>query len=254
MITATYEVIDWRSPIDSLLSHLLNAGVVLVAVEHEDRIEIEGLPETKARALAIAELTACDEAYLFVRCPDGMDCTLWVILGNSYSELIADYTVNDYLDRVTGAFYQSWEGRGYQKTHRHACQCQRTGKPFLVYKGERTDVHPRELRADFAKVKEAYFEITGYTESTLESLNMTDEDIEDLHIGTYNTAHEFARWRILHQFKEECHHSPLSRLPGFLIEFLDWDRVEEEVFSSVGYGYEKVLLDGKVYVFDGNAA
>lgn len=251
MIQRTTTVIDWRRPVRTLLELLLKHGVELLATEHEDRVELEGLPPAKQVERAVRELTACDEAYLYVRAPDGIECAMLLVLGNDYSEIVADYTVNEYLDRATGEFYDRYSGVGYVKVDSHYCICDRTGRHFVVYGDERTDICPSEVEADFAKVKEAYFEVTGYTGVSLESLNMDDSNIRDLHVGTYESSRAFVKERVAQQFEEEIHEN--SELWGFLNDFLDWDQVEDEMFSSTGYGYEKAELDGRVYIFDGNA-
>jgi hypothetical protein len=56
-------------------------------------------------------LLACDEAHLYVKNPAGRKLTLFLVLGNSPGELVADCTSDAELDYALEAHYSAWEGK-----------------------------------------------------------------------------------------------------------------------------------------------
>ena len=98
---------NWKPETASLLRALLKAGFALVRGDNgEDEFTFDG-----KLAPFIDELTACDEARLFVRNPEGKVRWIYLVFGNSPGELASDYTVDPLLDAVTEAHYAKWEGR-----------------------------------------------------------------------------------------------------------------------------------------------
>lgn len=107
---------DWEPEVLSLLKTLQTAGFVLESSDNgEDRYEHpDGAPLGKL----IEELTACDEARLYVTHPEAPGKTLWfyLVLGNSPGELVADYScpagpLEAILEKVTSGHYESWNRR-----------------------------------------------------------------------------------------------------------------------------------------------
>jgi hypothetical protein len=106
---------NWKPEVNSLLRALEAAGCTLLTANNgEDRINLEDT----SRENFVSELIACDESQLTVHCPDGKARTLYLVLGNSPGELVADYVCSDVLDAVTTAHYDKWESRKQPTTER----------------------------------------------------------------------------------------------------------------------------------------
>lgn len=109
-------------------------------------------PETKhGMKNFIANLIACDEAHLYVRCPkSGKVRWLYIILGNSPGEIVSDYSVPmenfsntpDPLDAATSEHYDRWEGRKQPKWTAAEAY------PEIYGPKQRLEYLRRELRAE----------------------------------------------------------------------------------------------------------
>jgi hypothetical protein len=100
---------DWSPEVTSLLKRLVSAGFILVKGHNgEDAIE-----RPFSLDALVANLTACDEAHLFIRIPDVGKAHLFLVLGNSPGELVCDYSPDDceVLDAVLEAHYDAWCGK-----------------------------------------------------------------------------------------------------------------------------------------------
>lgn len=99
---------DFKPETNSLLDALLAAGYVPTKGDNgEDRFHFT--PETRSEF--VANLLACDEARMYVRCPDGKVRWLYLVLGNCPGELVCDYLVDAGLDAVTEAHHDKWSER-----------------------------------------------------------------------------------------------------------------------------------------------
>ena len=83
----------------SLLAALVAAGFELL---HCNNGGDEDEPPT------LENLCCCDEAGLVVKAPDGRKLSIFLVMGNSPGELVADYTVHSLLDTVISAESQKW--------------------------------------------------------------------------------------------------------------------------------------------------
>lgn len=104
---------DWAPETRALLKALTDAGFTLLSGDNgEERFKFN--PDQPLDAF-IAELTATDEARLFIS-KDGKKLWLSLVYGNSPGELVADYPHNEAeaykaLDRVAEAHYEAWSGK-----------------------------------------------------------------------------------------------------------------------------------------------
>lgn len=96
---------NWFPEVSDLLRSLVKAGFKLVSGnngENEFKFVNKGQ--------FVRELTACDESWLRVESPEGKRLGLFLVLGNSPGELVADYHCHPLLDKVTTEHYDKWEG------------------------------------------------------------------------------------------------------------------------------------------------
>jgi len=97
------------------VNHLQRAGYVLRYADNgEERDHLAHLEPSKAKKLAVENLTACDEGWL--RLAKGEErYTLFLVLGNEPFELVADYTyrsdIPDAMDSILSAWSDKWENR-----------------------------------------------------------------------------------------------------------------------------------------------
>lgn len=100
---------DWAPETRSLLKSLTEAGFT---IEHGDNGEYEFRLTNQDKF--IEDLTACDEARLYVS-KGGAHTWLYLVYGNSPGELVCDYGVRPQLDAdldaVVDTHYSSWSGR-----------------------------------------------------------------------------------------------------------------------------------------------
>jgi hypothetical protein len=98
---------DWKPETSSLLDSLQNHGLQISSVDNgEYRTDFD----QRDIDLFIEACTACDEAWLKVRTPEGKTKVIYLIYGNSPGELVSDYTVCPLIDAATGEHYNKWEG------------------------------------------------------------------------------------------------------------------------------------------------
>lgn len=76
------------------------AGYTLDSVEHEEDVTVSNEKE------AVHEATSCDEAWLWVKDPEGKLHGVYFVLGNDPDEVICDYHVS--LEPVIGPLQDSW--------------------------------------------------------------------------------------------------------------------------------------------------
>jgi len=102
---------DWAPEVKDLLTALTAAGFTLRKGDNgEDKFNFE---EGKLDSF-IENLIACDESRLYVTDPSGNKRWLYLVLGNSPGELVADYScpaddkATDHIDPVTDAHYEKW--------------------------------------------------------------------------------------------------------------------------------------------------
>lgn len=111
---------DWNPPVMSLLNHLQEDGLRLVAVNdgcewfHVD----DTLSALRQRLFAAEVITSVDESHLVVTdCSFGSaTATLFIVLGNEPEELVADIASNsdslmDEVGGVVSLFSDYWEGK-----------------------------------------------------------------------------------------------------------------------------------------------
>lgn len=109
---------DWAPETTSFLVALQAAGFVLVGCDNGEEEHAHTYTPSEPLDPLIAELTACDEAQLFVTHPDEKN-KLWfyLVYGNSPGELVSDYSIpsNGQLEQLLEALVAShgekWEGR-----------------------------------------------------------------------------------------------------------------------------------------------
>src|SRR4051812_27476025 len=114
---------NWTPETASLIATLKRHKFTIVKGDNGE--EVFRAPETAAGMKNFIEnLTACDEAYLYVKSP-GSPAVRWLYLvfGNSPGELVSDYSIPafgvdsgaDPLDAATEEHYNRWEGRKQPK-------------------------------------------------------------------------------------------------------------------------------------------
>jgi hypothetical protein len=108
------QINDWRPETRSLLQSLIKAGFTITGGNNG---EYE-FKNDKGEDQLIDDLTACDEANLFV-VKDGRPATLFLVYGNNPGELVSDYSyppvLGEDLDKVTAAHYDKWNGQKQPK-------------------------------------------------------------------------------------------------------------------------------------------
>jgi len=118
---------DWMPETKSLLATLRQEGFTIVKGSNGgDSFRLDSFP---TEADFLEELLGCDEAYLFIRRNGTKDSvrepgkrvyclySLWLVLGNSPGELVADYGIPanlddaNALDKATKEHFAKWEGK-----------------------------------------------------------------------------------------------------------------------------------------------
>jgi hypothetical protein len=106
---------DFTPETKSLIKALTAAGFIITGGNNgEERFDF-GTDLAKF----LDNLLATDETRLYVESPKGKKLSLFLVLGNSPGELVADYSICgdvDELEAVTQAHYDKWEGRKQPKT------------------------------------------------------------------------------------------------------------------------------------------
>ena len=89
--------------IEDLLHALIAEGCTIEGVDNGG-----GIVKTSILAEAVAEADCCDEAHVFLKCPDGKVRWMYLVLGNEPGVIASDYTVCDVFDRVTDSHYNKY--------------------------------------------------------------------------------------------------------------------------------------------------
>lgn len=99
---------NWEPETRDLLQNLVKAGCEIVSGDNgEDKFKYTG-----DLAAFICELTACDEAHVFLKTPNSKNIRwIYLVFGNSPGELPSDYIVDPTFDEVTTAHYDKWVER-----------------------------------------------------------------------------------------------------------------------------------------------
>lgn len=104
---------DWAPETRALLQALTDAGFAFSGGDNgAERFKFLGDLNK-----FIADLTACDDARLYVH-KNGKKIWLYLVYGNSPGELVSDYSVpsnadavNKAIDQITEAHYNAWSNR-----------------------------------------------------------------------------------------------------------------------------------------------
>lgn len=106
---------DWTKPVMSLLHKLQKADVKIVSVNDGDGYEdVVGDTNLAVRKDAANKITAVDESWVQIRHKND-SATLYIVLGNNTSEILADYTyipnskLETIIENVSEEFYEQWE-------------------------------------------------------------------------------------------------------------------------------------------------
>jgi len=110
---------NWTPETASLIATLKRHGFEIVRGDNgEDEFKCGAGRDGMKKF--IANLIACDEAHLYVKCPkSGKLRWIYLVLGNSPGEIASDYSIPaelfhsdaDPLDKATDEHYNRWEGR-----------------------------------------------------------------------------------------------------------------------------------------------
>lgn len=110
-MTNTKRIInDWAPETRSLLGRLVDAGFKVVSGHNgEDKFRYD---ERRPHDF-VANLIACDESHLFVKSPAGKKIWLYLVLGNSPGEIVADCSTgeDEALESVLDKHADEWEGK-----------------------------------------------------------------------------------------------------------------------------------------------
>lgn len=96
---------DWEPETRSLLETLQKHGLALFEARNGEDAPLRFKDNMDK---FVQCLTACDEAELYVRRPDGKVLWLSLIYGNEPGVLVSDYQVDDALDAATQEHYDAW--------------------------------------------------------------------------------------------------------------------------------------------------
>ena len=107
----TRTINNWKPVIKSLLNACLDQGLTISGVNDGDE-ETLSVSTVKEAVDIICEV---DESSLYLKTPDGKTVWAWIVLGNEPCETLADYAVNDLLEKAFDQFSKSWEGRSVPK-------------------------------------------------------------------------------------------------------------------------------------------
>lgn len=102
----TTTINDWTPETRSLLDSLTKAGFTLYKGDNGEETFLYDGDRTKF----IQNLTACDEARLYVRL-GARHLWIYLVFGNEPGTLASDYVCCPELDAVLDTHYNTWEGR-----------------------------------------------------------------------------------------------------------------------------------------------
>ena len=101
----------YYAEVKSLLERLVAGGALLNRVYDEEGSEYTPTPEK-----ALEAILAVDECVLSVRTPEGTRVRLDILLGNDPGELVSDYTVDPFLERITTEHWDAWDRSNHEDT------------------------------------------------------------------------------------------------------------------------------------------
>ncbi len=101
---------NWKPEVRSLINALVKAGCVIDSGNNGEDGTFT-LAKCGTMAKFIDNLTACDEAHLFVRTPgkDGL-AFVYLVFGNSPGELPSDYTLRPEIEAACNEHSKKWDG------------------------------------------------------------------------------------------------------------------------------------------------
>jgi phosphosulfolactate phosphohydrolase-like enzyme len=97
---------DYKPETTDLVESLLKAGFTIRKVSDGEEV----MPFLDVRQV-VATVNSVDESHLYVSDPLGNKATLFIVLGNSPGELVADYSQNEALESVIHDVSKRWEGK-----------------------------------------------------------------------------------------------------------------------------------------------
>ena len=101
---------DWLTVLRSLFRALNLAGICVHEVDADSGLTATAENQTFEELLAAA--VACDECWIYLRVPgESQRHTLYIVLGNSPAETVADSSVHPLLDATLSEWSGHWEGR-----------------------------------------------------------------------------------------------------------------------------------------------
>ena len=107
---AQEELNDWKPVARTFLNGVKKLGYQVYRVETEEISE-----ETKFTEI-VADLTACDEANVFIKGPRDRSLWFFLVWGNSPEESIADHSADGDAQMIADYLEKQWEGRKTPRT------------------------------------------------------------------------------------------------------------------------------------------
>lgn len=116
---------NWTPEVASLIATLKRHGFAIVK-GHNGEYGFKLNDATGGMKQFIADLIACDESHLYVKCPKtGRERWIYIVLGNDPGELASDWTIpaalanktsdEDPMNAAIDEHYKRWEGRKQPK-------------------------------------------------------------------------------------------------------------------------------------------
>ena len=99
---------DYKPEVRTVLKCLADAGFTVRNASNGGGPDEDFGPEIPD---FVEELTAAEEAYLYVTSPTGKRATIYLVMGNSPGELVSDYTAIPELEAPLEAASQEWWGK-----------------------------------------------------------------------------------------------------------------------------------------------
>lgn len=113
---------NWTPEVASLIATLKRHGFTIVK-GHNGEYGFKLNAATGGMKQFIADLTACDESHLYIKCPKtSRERWIYLVLGNEPGELASDWTVpngladaEDPMNAAIDEHYKRWDGRKQPK-------------------------------------------------------------------------------------------------------------------------------------------
>lgn len=105
-------ILNWAIPVASLLNTLQENGYKIFSVSDGDKPILidQNLSDNTARKNAVDVISSVDYSAVALN-KDNKIFAVHIVLGNEPSELAADYTDDEDLERVIDDHIERWEGR-----------------------------------------------------------------------------------------------------------------------------------------------